>query len=474
MHSTLTPVKRVLAMILFIASIALAMKARAAESDLREEMEALRQMMLEQQQTIRSLSEEVASLKQQLSQEQAHTAAGPTLRITPPQEGEPSLAANESPLDEHLPLEEAPLKPEQESWLSFKHNDWSFEVYGYVMLDAAYDTQQTFNGDFARYVLPQSSSPDDQLSFTARQTRLGFNVRGPAFDDWKPGARIETDFYGDYSSNTPTLRLRLAYADLQNDNWHLTVGQDWDALVVALPKTVNFAVYYNQGALWSRRPQIKAEWTHPVGDGTLKLRGAVAGAESGDIDGGGQPDGDDSGVPNFEGTVAYEFPVQDDLKATVALGGAWGREAFHIGGGAEKNYDTAVGMFTGILDWKNKAKLLGSVWAGKNVAGFGGGIGQSVNLALMTPIASRGGWVQLQTFPADKWNWNVAFGLDDPVDSDLSPGMRSFNMDASTSLFYQVTSYLTLALEYSFLKTDYYRTQNVDSHRIQTSVALEF
>ncbi|MGE9294780.1 MAG: hypothetical protein ACQKBV_00615 [Puniceicoccales bacterium] len=437
--------------------------AQEAAPAWKQELDALRALVESQQATIGQLQSEVTTLRDELSRD---AAAGSPVTISPPAGDSTSSIAVADPAKVPLP------SPKPSPEFSFTHEEWAFEVYGYVKIDAAYDTNHTHNGDFARYVLP--GSRDNQLSITARQTRLGLAVTGPDWDDWRPGARIETDFYGNASGSTPELRMRLAYAQMEKDGWLIRAGQDWDALTVELPKTVNFATYNNQGALWSRRPLIKAQWQGDAGPGEFKIIGAVASAVSGDLDGSGQLDGKDSGVPNLEATVVYELPLGNEWSALVALGGAYGQSAFDLPLGGEDVYNSSVGMLTGALEWTGHAKLMGSIWAGENIACFGGAVGQSVNLVKGTAIGARGGWVQLQTFPFERLNWNLAFGLDDPLDGDLNPGMRNYNLDASTSLYYQLTSYLTLAAEYSYLETGYKNAPNAMAHRIQTSAFVEF
>ncbi|WP_309382082.1 hypothetical protein [Cerasicoccus frondis] len=426
-----------------------------------DELAELRAMLEAQQKVIGELTQEVKSLKGELA-----TVREGYVSVEPPTNPSAVVAANEQ-------LAPPPVKPLDPD-LSFTHHDWRFEVYGFVKFDIAYDTHSVFNGDFVRYVYPEGPRSDSQLSLTARETRLGLKINGPQWDGWRTGARIETDFYGNYSSSTPALRMRLAYAEMEKGNWLFRAGQDWDAVTVALPRNVNCGSFAYQGAIWSRRPLLKAQWQDEVGPGNLKITGALASAVSGDIDGGGTPDGMDSGVPNTELAIAYDIDLAEDWTLTTAVSGMYGQEAFDTLGGGETDYDQYVGMFTGVLNWKNHAKLLGAVWSGTDLGSFNGGVGQTVNLAKGTSIDSWGGWVQLQTFPWEDINWNIGAGIDNPRDADLSPGMRKFNTTATTSIFYKLTPYLTIAGEYSYLTTGYVGLPTADSQRFQGSVIVEF
>jgi hypothetical protein len=64
-------------------------------------------------------------------------------------------------------------------------------------------------------------------------------------------------------------RLRLAYADIAADSWSLRIGEDWDAFITVIPKSVNFTFFGEQGSPGYRRPQI---WGQKVVDlGVCKM-----------------------------------------------------------------------------------------------------------------------------------------------------------------------------------------------------------
>ena len=64
--------------------------------------------------------------------------------------------------------------------------DW----YGYLKLDMAYDTAQMSNGNYAAFVQTYAGDPVPMLSITARQTRLGMNVKREQMT-----GKVEFDFY---------------------------------------------------------------------------------------------------------------------------------------------------------------------------------------------------------------------------------------------------------------------------------------
>ena len=118
------------------------------------------------------------------------------------------------------------------------------QLYGYIKLDAAYDSSTANPGDFIRWVDLDPLNPhDSQFSMTANQTRVGLKLVGPDEPDRSllMSGRIEIDFYGGGSSNKPNPMLRLAYADFhwRKSGWHLIAGQAADVISPLLPSTIN-------------------------------------------------------------------------------------------------------------------------------------------------------------------------------------------------------------------------------------------
>ena len=106
----------------------------------------------------------------------------------------------------------------------------TLKVYGYVKLDAAYDSQKTSAGDVMFYVLPKVNGvSDNEFNMTARETRLGLELTGPDMEALQTTGKIEADFYGNGgSANSPNLRLRLAYVDVaMAEGTSVRAGQDW-------------------------------------------------------------------------------------------------------------------------------------------------------------------------------------------------------------------------------------------------------
>ena len=139
-----------------------------------------------------------------------------------------------------------------------------------------------------------------------------------------------------------------------------------------------------------------------------------------------------------------------------------------------KNYNSSLvvgGVFLPLVD---QFALQGNVWSGTNVDGWLGGVGQGVNTTLGRSIGAQGGWLQAVYNPTDVLNFNVGYGLDDPKDSDLAKGGRTQNTRLFFNTFYKLTKSVTLAAEYSVIKTEYKAASSATDNRIQFTVKYAF
>ena len=87
--------------------------------------------------------------------------------------------------------------------------------YGYIKLDASYDSAMTNDGNYVYYVLPYAEGEeDDEFNMTAKQTHLGVKFDGGGSDAVAVSGVIEFDFYGGGAENKPSPMLRKAAAEI--------------------------------------------------------------------------------------------------------------------------------------------------------------------------------------------------------------------------------------------------------------------
>ncbi len=359
-------------------------------------------------------------------------------------------------------------------------------IYGYLRLDASYDTQRTAAGNLMFYVLPKTDGArSDEFNMTARETRLGLNIRAPEFEGIRTSGRLETDFYSGAVENAPNLRLRLAYVDVERGPWSLRAGQDWETLITVIPRIVNFSYLANAGALGLRRPQVRLTRTFSLNE-RMRLVTKIAAARTigEDMDGGGQDDGAASGFPTGQANMILEVRTFGDQTMVIGLSGHAGQEKVsayvdHTNPDApvdipEKDYDTWSVILSLGLPLTPHASLQGSIWRGSNLNNYWGGIGQGINRQQQTAIDAQGGWAQLVLTPTDAVNVNLGYGLDNPDAADLNPGQRERNELLFANISYACTPALTVAAEYSYLTTSYKDGADAVNNRIQTSLIYRF
>ncbi|MGM0649458.1 MAG: DcaP family trimeric outer membrane transporter [Bacteroidota bacterium] len=144
----------------------------------------------------------------------------------------------------------------------------SVNPYGYVKLDAFYDTRETVSGREGHFLLwPAPPSYDlegndlnDKSSFNmlAVQSNFGLKVEGPQVLNSKTSACIEADFFGQKNDNINLLRLRHAYIKMTWSSTEILAGQFWNPVfnLEAFPYTVSFTTG-TPVLPFSRNPQIR-------------------------------------------------------------------------------------------------------------------------------------------------------------------------------------------------------------------------
>jgi hypothetical protein len=154
------------------------------------------------------------------------------------------------------------------------------QFYGYLKLDAAYDTSRTDDGNFVKWVERENANnDDDQFNMTANQSRFGVNITGLGDSAMKTSGRAEVDFYGGSNQNKSHLMMRHAYMKLDwpADKFSIIAGQTSDVISPLVPTTVNYSVAWWTGNIGYRRPQIRLTKVLGLDDGVdLTLEGAIA------------------------------------------------------------------------------------------------------------------------------------------------------------------------------------------------------
>jgi hypothetical protein len=355
-------------------------------------------------------------------------------------------------------------------------NKFQFKPYGYVKLDASYDDSRTNYGNFVLYVSGEAENKnDDEFNMTARQTRLGMNITAPPFADWTAQARIEVDFYGDGSTrheNKAEPMLRHAFLRINKEGLSLIAGQTSDVISPLNPTTLNYTVGWAGGNIGYRRPQLGLTTDYSLNDKNRLLTAVSVARTSGlvneDLDLDGQNDGEDTGIPSIQARLALATKCFTEKESVFGLSGHYGEE--------EMNWDTIdrdLKSWSINLDFDipffDQISLKGEAFVGRNLDDYFGGILQGVNVVAGEGIKATGGWAQLRYQPDKEWQVHAGFGLDNPSDKYLNPGMRAKNRFVYLNGLFEVIPSLTVGLEYSHWETEYKEMSRGTDNRIQTS-----
>lgn len=369
--------------------------------------------------------------------------------------------------------------PEEE-----KKSVWStidLQVYGYVKLDAAWDTAQAIPGNYVKWIeLHPDNLTDPQFSMTANQTRLGLRIRGPK----EPGqmvtqGRVEIDFYGGGEENKPRPFLRHAYVEIlwPTSGWTFLAGLTSDVVSPLYPSTINYPVAWWAGNIGFRRPQIRGSKKFEASKNLdLDLAMAITrdiGSTASDF--ASVDSGTDAGVPGLQARLGFGMGSRDTGPIVLGISGHYSKEELEVTpDGQHEPFDSWSANLDLTAPFTEKVRLLAEAFTGINLASCLGGIGQGVNLDQMVEIGSTGGWLSMEFGPYGKATWRVGVSMDDPDEGDLEPLDRSRNSSIFGNGMFALSRHVSMGFELSYWETRYHEAETADSFRAQYAVYYRF
>lgn len=363
-----------------------------------------------------------------------------------------------------------------------------FEFYGYVKLDAAYDTSRVSVGDYARWVESEDLfRNDNEFNMTANETRVGVRLRGPASERFRYNGQVEIDFYGGGAENSPSPRLRQANLSLEwpQAGFGVLAGQANDVIAPLWMPRVNFSPGWWQGNMGYRRPQIRLTKSFSLAeDVELKLEAAavrtIGETFTTPRDSFFDP-GADAGFPTAQGRVSLTFPGLGRQPTTLGISGHWGEEEHDYTnfnhGVRTRTRSANVDLSLPLTPW---LKLQGEAYVGEDLDAYLGGIGQGINPTTLDPIYDRGAWGAATLGPWGRWSFNLGYGIDSVRRSDVTanpnPALdpRVENWVAFGNAYYSLNSSIQFALELSRMRTVYKSVAPGDDWRTQFAIIYKF
>jgi len=146
---------------------------------------------------------------------------------------------------------------------------FDISLYGFVELDAIYDSTQSFNELAGNALIAPPGSfagEHGRTLLTVRNSRLGFRLRTPEFHQVLASAQMEFDLLGNQPPGATelqtfvndTFRIRHAFIEVQSPWVNLLFGQFWQLFgwqSFFHPATV--AIQGVPGQIYSRAPQLR-------------------------------------------------------------------------------------------------------------------------------------------------------------------------------------------------------------------------
>ncbi|HUW30774.1 MAG TPA: hypothetical protein VM223_04115 [Planctomycetota bacterium] len=358
------------------------------------------------------------------------------------------------------------------------------ELYGFIKLDASYDTAHVRPGNYAYWVDSEATNKhDNEFNMTANETRLGLSISGPQVGEAMTSGRFEMDFYGGGPENKSNPMLRLAYVKLDWPDYDFSVlaGQNWDIISPLAPSSINYIVNGFAGNIGYRRPQVRVSQAIEVNETSKVLFEGGLFRTIGDVPyTGGKDSGEDSGFPTLQGRMAITCPVLTEKPTTIGFSGHWGREEYDIPPGTTGD-DVVFNTWSGNVDLTmpiaGPLSIRGEGYMGENLDSYVGGIGYGVNPAAGREIGVKGGWMCVSIVPNQSWEFNVGSGFEDNDKNDMvgmSASSRTRNRNFFGNVLYNISKAAQVGVELSQWKTDYKGTAPGRAVRVESAIKYKF
>jgi hypothetical protein len=370
-------------------------------------------------------------------------------------------------------------------------------LYGELLFTAGYNTSDFNIEDLPMIASKQGSDPtggDKNFYATARQTRLGMNLDPIDTLGGKLSGDFEFDLMGGEApyangAHFDLFRLRLAYGRVDWKHWAIEGGQDWSVFAPLNPTSLNeFGIpeFTATGNAWIRAPQVRLEGKTTNASGTnLLWQLAALDPNVGDnsttaVVVARQPGiGERGRMPSMESRLALTKNY-NDRDYTLGFSGHYDR-AKNAGDIGTIPIQTPLNSWGVALDYSlpltRLLAITGEAYEGNALGIYSVASGEAIG-AVGTRgargVTSRGGWAQLQMNWTKKWQTNLAYGIDQPDDSEIAVGSRSRNQQYMANVIDRMTRNISLSLEFRRILTDYRNQLAADERGDHVDLGLAY
>jgi hypothetical protein len=427
--------------------------------------------------------------------------------------GQPGTAPSSTPPQSQVPEDRIAKLEEDQQVMEGKIDDqyqtkvesgskYRLRLSGIALMNLFENRGTVDNADFpelaeSRQANEPNASPG-AFGGTLRQSQIRLQAFGPDIAGARSSADVNLDFAGGFP-NSPNgawmglIRMRTATVRLDWTNTSIVAGQDrlfFAPLAPTSLATLATPALSYAGNLWGWTPQVRVEHRVTLSDASSFLfQGGILDSLTGDN----PPDqfdrypswGEQSGLPGFAARVSWSHRMfGQDFRA--GAGGYYGRQNW----GFNRDVDGWAGTADLTMPLGKRFEFTGEFYRGRAVAGFGGGIGQSVllngpftdPLTTFRALDSMGGWAQLKFKVRSNFEINGAFGSDNPFAGELRrynantiyPGSYTRNLSPLVNFIYQIRSDILFSTEYRYLKSSVLDSGSFSANHINLSLGYIF
>jgi hypothetical protein len=379
---------------------------------------------------------------------------------------------------------------------------YRLRLSGIVLLNLFENRGTLNNSDFPEFAESQAENEPfaSPATFggTVRQSQIRIQGFGPDIAGARTSADVNLDFAGGLPS-TPNgawfgvTRLRTATVRFDWTNTSIVGGQDRLFFAPLTPTTLaSLAIpeFSFTGNLWGWTPQVRVEHRFVLSDvSSFSLQGGILDSITGDA-----PSdpfdrypswGEQSGQPAYAVRMAWSHRIfGEDM--TVGVAGYYGRQDWGFGRGV----DGWAGMADLMAPLGKRFEFTGAFYRGRAMAGFGGGVGESVVLngpfgdptTAFRGLDSLGGWAQLKFKLKSNFEINGALGMDNPYAGELRQfnansiysDVYTRNLSPMANFIYQIRSDILISTEYRFIDSTLLDAGSVKAHQVSLSLGYIF
>ena len=337
-------------------------------------------------------------------------------------------------------------------------------VFGALKADVLLNTARPISPGTPYLLFPKSPQGLDETTFDthARQTTLGAVLTGPQIGDWQTGGTLLAMFYNDnvLADQYGFLPL-LAWGELKNEDWRFAAGLQFDVFNPGLPTVLPFAGLSGSGNSGNAfRGQVRLErFFNPSEEVQWTIQTALSEPIASTIDPLFRLLSEDNGWPNAELRVALGLgaPGSDQLRPLeFGVSGVAGQLRSTPPAPGNRVVADVWGVGTD-LRWKINEffGVAGEGYVGQTLGTYSGGVLQTVNIDTLEGIRSAGGWLEMFVYWNPCLHSHVGYGVDDPVDRDVSLTGPVRNETIFCNLLWDVTQSVRFGFEFTWRETAY-------------------